>query len=172
MSSVGQNASKRKGVSKKRSHKIQKISTEADESAWQFGKGLKTIKVRHQTRNPYEHCPNITSYVFKKGTPTSTVPTLPLTSSKKRSHKIQKISTEADESAWQFGKGLKTIKVRHQTRNPYEHCPNITSYVFTNAASHAPTMSKSDWSILSLSYIHTWYHQCVLWLQAALHSPC
>ena len=48
MSSVGRNSSKRKGISKKTSHKIQKMSTEADESVWQFRKGLQN----HQSQTP------------------------------------------------------------------------------------------------------------------------
>ena len=39
--------------------------------------------------------------------------------------------------------------------NTYEYCPNNTAHAFTNAALHAPAISESDWSILSLSHIHT-----------------
>ena len=90
--------------------------------------------------------------------------------SKKRSHKIQKISTEADESAWHSEKDCKTIKVRHQARNPYEYCPNITSHAFTNAASHAPTMSESDGPFyLPVTFIHGTISVCYGCKQCYIH---
>ena len=48
MSSVGQKASKRKGVSKRQATKFKRYLFEADKSAWQFRKGLQI----HQSQTP------------------------------------------------------------------------------------------------------------------------